>query len=138
MYGFENAPSSSVELSKYYRYDILVLQLGGNDISFQLSLHALAETIIDFGIYACYIRRISGYICPIFTRHKPGTIGPEVYEKHRVETDSLLELYGETRCHRILAVQTYISQPTLFVHRRRNTLQLLEAGRYIYHNLFCY
>lgn len=85
------------ELFRYSEHDILICQLGGNDISYDTSPRELADAIIEFGQYVRDLYRVKiVYVCSVFTRHKPRGISAEDYEKFRVETNVLLEKYTQT------------------------------------------
>ena len=78
-------------------YDIVVCQLGGNDISLDLDSMTLAKDLTDFGIYLINSQNVNiVYICEIFTRLIPRNISPSEYETRRTDTNSnLLRLLQE-------------------------------------------
>ena len=74
------------------RYDIVICQLGGNDIAYDISPGGLRQGYIDF---IGYIRDKYNvklvYICSVFTRQKPRYIDPADYEIFRGQINDLLE-----------------------------------------------
>lgn len=79
-------------LLRYSAYDIIVCQLGGNDISCDTSPKELAHALAEF---VEYVKTLYGikvvYICSVFTRHKPRGLTAEYYEIFRLETNVLLQ-----------------------------------------------
>ena len=72
-------------------FDIVLCQLGGNDISLDLDSLTLAKELIDFGEYLINSKNVKiVYICEIFTRDSPRDISPAEYEIRRTDTNSSL------------------------------------------------
>ena len=72
-------------------YDIVVCQLGGNDISPQLEPLVLAKDLVDFGAYLIGSWNVKVvYICNLFTRLSPRDISPDNYEIRRSEVNNHL------------------------------------------------
>ena len=77
-------------------YDIVICQLGGNDISEKISPSVLRDGIIKFVQYIRdkYNVKII-YICSVFTRPHPRGITPNAYETFRGQINSLTEEYTQ-------------------------------------------
>ena len=74
------------------RYDIVICQLGGNDIAYDLSPGGLRQVYIDFIGYIQDKYNVKlVYICSVFTRPKPRYIAPADYELFRDQINHLLE-----------------------------------------------
>lgn len=80
-----------------HTFDIVVCQLGGNDISRNISPEALKNAIVSL---ATYVRTNYGvkvfYVCSIFTRPKPRDILAGDYETFRNQANALIEEYAQT------------------------------------------
>ena len=64
-------------------YDIVVCQLGCNDISLDLDSMTLTKDFTDFGIYLINSQNVKiVYICEIFTRLIPRNILPRIRDSH--------------------------------------------------------
>ena len=81
---------------KYNIYEIVICQLGGNDISVNISPSALCDAFVEFvsNIRETYNVKVM-YICSVFTRPKPRGIGPAEYETFRGLVNTLLEQYTQ-------------------------------------------
>lgn len=88
-------------LFAYQKYDIVVFQLGSNDISHDTSPIVLAGLISDFATYLLDNHNVQiVYICQIFTRPRPRYITAERYSAIRNETNNKIEAAVEDY-HRI-------------------------------------
>ena len=71
-------------LFREQKYDIVVCQLGSNDISHDTSPEVLAGLISDFAEYLVNVYNVQTvYICQIFTRPRPRYVTPERYSAIR-------------------------------------------------------
>ncbi|MEW8544671.1 MAG: SGNH/GDSL hydrolase family protein [Candidatus Thiodiazotropha sp.] len=78
-------------------FDIVVCQLGGNDISYGTSPDALKDAVISLAKYVRTNYNVKVfYVCSIFTRPNPRTIPAEYYEAFRAQANALIKEHSET------------------------------------------
>lgn len=84
-------------LFRCHTFDIVVCQLGGNDISGNTSPEALKDAIVRLANYVRTNYNVTVfYVCSIFTRPKPRYISAEDYERFRTQANTLIEEYAKT------------------------------------------
>lgn len=84
-------------LFRCHTFDIVVCQLGGNDISGNTSPEALKDAIVSLASYLRTNYSVTVfYVCSIFSRPKPRYISAEDYETFRTQANTLIEEYAKT------------------------------------------